>query len=187
MDQKKLKIAYHETGHAVMAIYCRQKVQEVSLKGMDSPIGTDKYHAFMKLEAIDPTIKYTGEKAVQKIMISLGGYASEILFLEFANIGGDDLIIAANATEEMFQFEEFKTWVAELPVPQSKALDMIENPMVKAYLDRKIGECVEILRPIKPIIQVIAEELYKKEELTGDEVYALFDSCIQLKQEVFNK
>lgn len=73
MDDKKLKIAYHETGHAVMALICRQEIQKVSLKQMDSPRGTDKYHAFMKLEPFDPKIKFTGEKAIQRIMISLGG------------------------------------------------------------------------------------------------------------------
>ncbi len=43
MDQKKLKIAYHETGHAVMALICHQGIKRVSLREMDSPRGTDKY------------------------------------------------------------------------------------------------------------------------------------------------
>jgi hypothetical protein len=43
MDQKKLKIAYHETGHEVMALICHQRLRGISLKEMDSPMGTDKY------------------------------------------------------------------------------------------------------------------------------------------------
>lgn len=180
MDQKKLKIAYHETGHAVIALICRQGIQKVSLREMDSPRGSDKYHAFMKLEPVDPKIKFTGEKAIQKIMIALGGYASEILFLGgSANIGGDDLTVAAQTAEDMLQIEEFRNWVATLPVPEPGALDMIENPKVRAYIDYKMYDCIKALEPLRPAIQLIAEELYKKDELTGDEVSALFNSFMQ--------
>ena len=177
MDHKKLKIAYHETGHAVMALICGHTIQKVSLKEIESPMGNDKYHAFMKLEPVDPAIKFTAEKAIQKVMISLGGYASEILFSGgTANIGGDDLTIAAKTTEDLLQLEEFKIWVAGLPFPEPGALDMIVNPLVRAYIDFKIGECVERLIPLKQVIQLIAEELYRREELAGDEVAVLFKS-----------
>lgn len=179
VDQRRLKIAYHETGHAVMALICRQEIQKISLHGMDSPSGTDNYHAFMKLEPADPKMKFTGERAIQKIMISLGGYASEILFSGgSANIGGDDLTVAAQTAEGMLQIEEFKNWVAGLPVPNPGALDLIENPLVRAYIDFKMGDCIKALVPVRPAIKVIAEELYRRDELTGDEVAALFRSTM---------
>lgn len=178
-EWKKLKIARHETGHAVMALRYGQKIQQVSLREMDSPMGADKYHAFMKLEPVDPTIKFTGERAIQKIMISLGGYASEILFYDVANIGGDDLTVAAKTTEDMLQVEGFKNWVATLPIPSPGVLDMIENPLARAYIDHKMGECIGVLGQIKPVIHLVAEELYKREELTGNEFSALFNSSIQ--------
>ena len=183
MDQKKLKIAYHETGHAVMALICRQKIQKVSLKEMNSPRGTDKYHAFMKLETVDSEVTFTGEMAIQKIMISLGGYASEILFYDgVTGIGGDDLTVAVMTAENMLQIPEFESWVNGLSVQAPSVLDnMIRNPSIRAYIDLKIGETVKALFPLKPVIQLIAEELYEKEELTGDEVSALFDSCMQPK------
>lgn len=40
-----------------------------------------------------------------------------------------------------------------------------------------------VLGQIKPVIQIVAEELYKKEELTGDEFAALFDSWMQSHSE----
>lgn len=46
MDHKKLTIAYHETGHAIMAIICDQKIKTVSLKEIESSLGTDKYLGF---------------------------------------------------------------------------------------------------------------------------------------------
>ncbi len=83
VDQRRLKIAWHETGHAVMALRYRQAIQKVSLRQMDSPSGTDKYDAFMKLESVDPTNKITGEKAIQKIMISLGAGSNAFSWTAF--------------------------------------------------------------------------------------------------------
>lgn len=181
MDQKKLKIAYHETGHAVMAILYGQRIEKVSLREMDSPLGSGTYSAFMKPASVDPNIKLTGKSAIQKIMISLGGYASEILFYDgWFNTGQDDLTIAANNAESMMEMEEFKNWVAELPIPNSNPfLDTIKNPLIRAYINLKWNECITILARFKPVVKLIAEELYKSEELTGDEVYTLFDSFMQ--------
>lgn len=58
-----------------------------------------------------------------------------------------------------------------LPIPNPSPLDMIENPLVRAYVDYKIHDCVNTLVPLKPVIQKIAEELHKREELTGAEVF----------------
>lgn len=183
MDQRKLKIARHETGHAVMALKYGQRIQKVSLKEMDSPTGADKYHAFMKLEPVDPTIKFTGERATQKIMISLGGYASEILFYDVANIGGDDLTIAVKTAENMLQLEEFRNLVAELPTPEPSVLDMIEDPKIRSYIDCKLRESVETLNQVKPAIQTIPAQLYQREELSGDEITEAFHLAMQASGE----
>lgn len=178
-EWKKLKIARHEVGHAVMALRYGQRIQKISLKEMGSPTGADNYRGFMKLEPIDPTTKFTGERALQKIMISLGGYASEILFYDVANIGGDDLTVAAKTAEDMLQVEGFKNWVVTLPNPSPSPLDMIENPLVRAYIDYKMDECIGVLGQIKPVIQILADELYRTGEFMGDEFSALFTSCLQ--------
>lgn len=186
LDHKKLKIAYHETGHAVMATIYGQRIEKISLGQMDSPLGTGTYSAFMKLAAVDPNNRLTGEKAIQKIMISLGGYASEILFYDGCfNTGEDDLTIAANAADSMMQIEEFKIWVAQLPTPDPNSfLDIIKNPLIRAYINLKLDECVQTLTQFRPIVQLIAEELYKREELSGAEVYALFNSFMQSRKKV---
>ena len=181
MDQNIMKISYHETGHAVMALFCRQEIQKLSLRGMDSPIGTDKYHGFMKLKSKDTNSKFTVEKAIHKIMISLGGYASEILFSGGSvNIGGDDLTVAAKTAEDMLQVSEFRDWVAGLPKPSSVALDVIENPLVRAYIEYMINSSVETLSPYKHLIEAIANELYIKSEMTGEEVSSIFNSFVKV-------
>src|SRR5579872_7063794 len=106
VDHKKLKIAYHETGHAVMALICRQRIQRISLKELDSPKGTDKYLGFTRIDPFEQKIQTTINELSQKIMISLGGYASEILFSGgVANVGGDDLTTAIKWAENMMLSE----------------------------------------------------------------------------------
>jgi len=179
VDQKKLKIAYHETGHAVMALFRGQGVQEVSLKGMDSPNGTDRYHGFMTLEPTEQKAKITVNDAIRNIMISLGGYASEILFFDVCAPGGDDLTTAGKWAETLLQVEEYRNRLATLPVPEPGPLDEIQNPQIRAYIHDMISECARALDPFGPLIKFLAEELYKKDELTGVEVEAHFNSFMQ--------
>ena len=180
IDYKKLLIAHHEAGHAVMALVCNQRIQKVSLKEMGSPRGTDNYLGHTKLEPFEQNETLTINEAIRRVMISLGGYASEVLYLGGSiKIGCDDLTFAVKRVEDMMQSEAFRNLAARLPIPEAGALDMIENPTVRAFIDYKLGSCVETLAPLKPVIQSIAEELYKKEELTGEEIAALFNSFMQ--------
>jgi ATP-dependent Zn protease len=177
MDQKKLRIAHHETGHAVMALICRQGIKWVSLKEMDSPKGTDKYLGSTKLEPFEQEATITINESIRRVRISLGGYASEILFTEGScKFGGDDLTEALKWINGMMQSEGFRNLAAKLPAPTPGTLDMIENPTVRAFIHYQIGLCIEDLKPLRRQIQLIAEKLYESEELTGDEVSNLFNS-----------
>ena len=89
-----------------------------------------------------------------------------------------DLTSAIDLVEQMLDFDEgFRKIVSGLK--STNLLTDIENPLVRIYIEGKLGWCLERLQPYKTVIQTIAEELYKREELTGDEVYALFDSFMQ--------
>lgn len=180
MDYKKLTIAYHETGHAVMALNCRQGIKKVSLREMDSPRGTGKYLGSTQLEPFEQKETFTINEATRRVRISLGGYASEILFSGgSAKIGGDDLTSAIKWVEDMMQSAEFRNLAARLPTPDPGALDMIENQTVRAFIDYQIHLCIKELEPFGRQIRLVAETLYTKEELTGDEVTALFNSFIR--------
>lgn len=179
MDHKRLKIAVHETGHAVMALFRGQGVLKVSLKGMDSPSGTDKYLGFMTLEPTERKTKTTVNDAIREIMISLGGYASEILFFEVCHPGGDDLATAARWGESLLQVEEYRSWMDALPVPEPGPLDEIQNLQVRAYVHHMIPECARALAPLEPLIKFLSEELYAKDELAGDVVEAHFNSFVE--------
>lgn len=177
IDLKRLKIAYHETGHAMMALYCRQAIQKVSLKEIDSPSGEDKYLGHMKLASSDPKEILTVDKAIQNVMISLGGFVGEVLFFDdVPGIPVDDLDRAIKYAESLLKIEAFKEHVAKMPIPELNALPKATDPLVRAFIDFKVNHCVEVLSQVKPIIQIIAQELFKKEELTGDEVTSIFNT-----------
>lgn len=180
MNQKKVKIAYHEAGHAVMALISGQKIVSVSLKEMDSPNGTDKYLGSTILEPFERNCILTINELTRRVMISLGGYASEILLLDgSANIGGDDLTSAVKWTELMMLSEEFRNLARRLPIPESRALDIVGDPVVRAAIDYQIHMCIEKLRPLVPAISHIARALYEIDEIEGDKVRTLFESLLR--------
>lgn len=179
VNQKRLRIAYHEIGHAVMALYCEQAIQKVSLKEIESPSGEDKYLGHMKLVPTDPKEILTVNKAIQNVMISLGGFAGEVLFFDdVPGIPIDDLDRAIKTTENLLKTDGFKEVVAMMPIPMPDVLPKAADPLVRAFIDYKVNYCVEVLSQMKPIIQTIAQELLKKEELTGDEVTSIFNSLV---------
>ncbi len=72
MDQEKLKTAYHETCHAVMALVCGLNIRRVSIKG------TDKYRGVMSTEP--PECQITNPlEALREVRISLAGFVGEVL------------------------------------------------------------------------------------------------------------
>ena len=177
MDQKKLRIAYHETGHAVRALICRQKVTKVSIGEKNSPMGTDKHLGRKYIEPFEKTESVTINELTRRIWISLGGYASEFLFSnECKSMGGDDLTRAIKWVEMMLESEQFRNFVATLPKPAPSVLIMIENPLIRTFIDDQIEKSIKVLALERPAVQAIAEELYRKEELSGDEVRTLFNS-----------
>lgn len=180
MDQKKLKVAHHETGHALMALYCGQAIKQVSLKEMDSPSGQDKYLGHTKLVSPDPKEILTVDKAIQNVMISLGGFAGEVLFFDdVPGIPVDDLDRAIKTTESLLQVKEFKERLAEMHIPDLDALPKVTNPLIRAFICSKVDHCVEVLFQVKSVIPIIAQELLKKEELTGDEVTSIFNTFVR--------
>jgi hypothetical protein len=70
VDQKKLKISIHETGHAIMGLICGQGYKKFSLKEMDSPKGTDKYLGATIFEHFEQPAELTINEAIRRARIS---------------------------------------------------------------------------------------------------------------------
>lgn len=175
MDQAKLKTAYHETAHAVMALLCGLKIRSVSIKG------TDKYRGVMSTEPPERHITNPLE-ALREVRVSLAGFIGEVFISGKYTIfrTHPDLMNAIESVEDMMDFDEgFRGVLIKLASTNPGTSADIEDPLVRAYIDGKLSWCFNRLTPYKPVIQLIAEELYKKEELTGAEVSTLFNSYMQ--------
>jgi ATP-dependent Zn protease len=180
INQKRLRIAHHETGHAVIALYFGQAIQKVSLKEIDSPNGTDKYLGHVQLVPIDSKKIVTINKAMQDVMISLSGFAGEILFYDdVPGIPMDDLDRAMRITENLLKNKEFKEIVEKMPIPELEIMPKVTDSLMRAFIDSQLRCCIELLSQVQPIIDVLAKELLNKEELTGDEFNSLFQSEIR--------
>lgn len=171
-DQQKLTTAYHETCHAVMAHIYGLKIARVSIKG------TEKYRGVMQTEPRAREVT-NPQEALREVRISLSGFIGEVMITGKYTIyrSHPDLTGAIELIEDMMKFDDgFKNVVAKLSVTNPGTFAEIENPLVRAYIEGKLVWCLNRLNPYKPAIKLIAEELCKKEELTGDEVSTLFSS-----------
>ena len=177
MEQLKLTTAYHETCHAVMAHICGLKIGKISIKG------TDKYRGVMQTEPRAREIT-NPQEALREIRISLSGFIGEVFTTGKYTIyrGHPDLTGAIELVEDMMEFDhEFKNVVAKLSITNPGTYTEIENPLIRAYIEGKLGWCLHKLTPHKPAIKLIAEALLEKEELTGDEFEALFATLKESK------
>jgi ATP-dependent Zn protease len=175
VDQEKLKTAYHETAHAVMALIFGLKIKRVSIKG------TDKYRGVMSTEPPERQIT-NPEEALREVRISLAGFIGEVLISGKYSIyrSHPDLTGAIELIEDLLAFEEtFKIATLNLSINSPGKMTEIENPLVRAYVDWKLSWALRTLIPFKSVIKLIAEKLYESEELTGDEVSTLFNSFTQ--------
>ncbi len=175
MDQKKLKTAYHETAHAVMALICGLKIRRISIKG------TDSYHGVTSTEPPERQVTNPAE-ALREVRISLAGFVGEVIVSGKYTIFGthSDLTGAVELVEDMLEFDDgFKKELINLAATNPGTLTFIENSLARAYIDGKLSWCLKRLNPYEPVIKLIAEKLYENEELTGEQVSTLFDSFLQ--------
>ena len=158
-----------------MALVCGLKIRKVSIKG------TDSYHGVMSTEPPERQVT-NSEEALREVRISLAGFVGEVMISGKYTIfeKHSDLIGAVELVEQMLEFDDgFKKVVVGLAATNPGTLTFIENPLVRAYVEGKLSWCLTRLSPYKPAIELIAEKLYESEELSGDEVAALFNSFTQ--------
>lgn len=173
-----MKTAYHETCHAVMALIHDLKIGRVSIKG------TDKYRGVMSTEP--PARQITSSKeALREIRISLSGFVGEVMisgrYSVYAN--HPDLKGAIELVEEMMACDErFRHWVFNLANTRPGTSAEIENPLHRACIDDELKWCLNKLNEYKSVIKLIAEKLYEKEELSGDDISTLFRPLNQSSQ-----
>jgi len=176
MNSQKIRIAYHESSHAIMALVCGQKIQCVSL------VGNEAYPGFVKLENTRPM------DAISEIRICLAGGVGESLLLDNTiKIAIDDFDRAIRSVEYLLLSNpHFAKRAQGLIDPGLEAMVDVENPLVRACIADCIDDCVRFMSRLKPLILMIAEELLSKDELGGDEVSRIYSSFVKQLQSKSN-
>lgn len=78
-DAARLRVAVHETGHALLAALCDQyfELKKVSIQSTYS--GAGGYTIFNELRSISESGLYTKDLLIKRLVVSLGGKAAETL------------------------------------------------------------------------------------------------------------
>jgi hypothetical protein len=179
VNHQKLEIAHHEAGHAVVALLYGLKIKKVSL------IGTAEYRGITSLEPFER--KNTISHADREIRLNLAGFVGQGLFLD-NSIKIDpphhpELMDSIGVVRDMLNSDhEFRNLANGLPDLYPRTLTMIKDSTVRVYINYILDSCFAKMIPLKAAIQKIAEELYRRDELTGDEVSHLFESARQSNQ-----
>lgn len=169
-NPQKFEVANHEAGHAAMALIYGLKIKKSSL------IGTTEYRGVTSLEPFERQDSF--EHAEREIRLNLAGFVGEGLFLD-NKIKIDpphhpELLDSIKIVRDMLSDERFKNFADGLPDRYRRNLNMIIDPTVRGYINYMLESCFEKMIPLKSAIKSIADELHRKDELTGDEVSALF-------------
>ena len=179
LNPQKIEIAYHEAGHAAMALVYGLKVKKSSL------VGTTIYRGITSLEPFER--KDTFEHAEREIRLNLAGFVGEGLFLENRiRINPPDhpeLTDSIVIVRDMLNDARFRNFANGLPDFYRSKLTMIIDPTVRGYINYMMESCFAKMVPLKSAIKAIADELNHKDELIGNEISKIFYSTMQARTE----
>jgi ATP-dependent Zn protease len=180
MNPNKLEVAYHEAGHAVMGLLYGLKIKKSSLIGTAAYRGVTSFEPFEKQD--------TFEHAEREIRLCLAGFVGEGLFLDnkikIEPPHHPELTDSIKIFRDLQNDVRYRNFANGLPDLYPRANSMIIDSTVRIYINHMLQTCFAMMIPLKQAVKTIAEELYKKDELTGDEVTALFNSFMQSDQGV---
>ncbi|MDQ1244653.1 MAG: cell division protease FtsH [Campylobacterota bacterium] len=181
--EKKI-VAYHESGHALLAETTKgaKKVSKVSivprgLAALGYTLNTPEENKFMMQQ----------HELWAEVDVLLGGRAAEEVFIgEISTGAGNDLERATDIIKSMVQTYGMSDVAGLMVLEKSRhsflggygqssreygdkmAQDMDE--FIKSSLSQRYKEVVKRLQEYRPAIESIVKLLYKKENITGEEV-----------------
>lgn len=175
VDYQKLAVAYHEAGHAVMGLVYGLRIRKTSL------IGTAEYRGVTSFEPFERNDTF--DHAEREIRLNLAGFVGEGLFsdnkIKIDPPHHPELLDSIKIVRDLLNDERFKKFASGLPDQYQRNLNMIVDPTVRGFINYMLESCFAKMIHLKPGIKAIADELHRKDELTGDEVLSLFNSSMQ--------
>ena len=181
-EEEKKKMAYHETGHYVVAMMCPhvqdEKIAFVSILPMMDFLGVN-----WNYKILGKTLDYTKDYFLDKIAIYLAGRIAERLITSKDNSGASsDLSIASSIAEQMLTIYG----LSESEGNKNRSY-VNYNWNIKSYLisesrkeefDKEIQQLIDegyqiaekIINENTELIKIIANKLVEEEILTGEQL-----------------
>lgn len=184
-DHEKKLIAYHESGHAVLAHFLpfADPVHKISIV----PRGISALGYTLQLPLEDRFIM-TKEEILEKITVLLGGRIAENVFFNQTTTGSkNDLRVATEAVQKMITEYGMSEKIGPITLGKKDeqvflGRDLIKerdfSEVVASEIDQEIRRIVnacykkgeEIIKKYKPKLKKLAQELLKKEVLDAKDV-----------------
>jgi cell division protease FtsH len=170
-DTKRL-VAYHEAGHAIMGVFCGQKVGKVTILPRGGACG------FTQIIPNEDGSMTTQNDLRNQIKIALGGRAAEELVYGEANIttgAAADLQQVTQIVYNMFENFGFSSTVGNFAVDEdsSEFLKSQVDQEVQYYIARIYDEVRDDLSVYKLVLSTLAETLVTIDTVYGETVEEL--------------
>ncbi|MDP2861082.1 MAG: ATP-dependent zinc metalloprotease FtsH [bacterium] len=181
-DEDKKMTAYHEAGHAVIVFSLphMDPVHRISIVSRGMALG------FTLIPPERDRIHETQSHLLEQITSMLGGRAAEeIVFKEFTSGAASDIDHATGIARSMVlefgmsglgpinfgpttqELDWGKQWIEQAAISQDMQAKI--DVEIKRIIDRGYKEAVAILTKNRAKLDLIAEELLKKETIEGDD------------------
>jgi cell division protease FtsH len=190
-DKEKKTVAYHETGHAIVAAFreTAEKVHKISIV----PRGIGALGFTLQLPTEDRYLM-SKKELLEKIDVLLGGRAAETLILDDITTGGqNDLQRATDIARSMVTLygmtenlgavayqttpSPFLQQQSLLPAKEiSEETARMIDQEVRSIVDSRLNQTLQTLREHEDLLHLIASNLLEKETLDGDEFMSLIAS-----------
>lgn len=178
-EEDRRMTAYHEAGHAMVSWYMpnMDPVHRISIISRGMSLG----HTMM--EPIERTHE-TEKHLLEQIAVMLGGRAAEEVMFDTVSTGASDDIAKATqvARAMVTQFGMSKLGAINLDTERRMSYEPSEvssemqakiDIEVKAIMDKAHEEALTIIRNLKDKLDLVAEELLKKETIDADDFVTL--------------
>lgn len=172
-----LKTAYHEAGHALLALYYGYRVPRITIRPRKNSLGATY---LLNEEGI---FNMSQEDIKKHIQIMLAGLCAEkIQFSYFENGGSSDLMVTHKLLRQaicqsglgslgIMHFGDPKLWSNERRLS-------VENEE-KAWIDELLMKTEEIINLNKRLLDEIAQDLVTHKELSGELIHSYKEKVLE--------
>lgn len=189
-EKEKKTVAYHETGHALVATFrpTAEKVHKISIV----PRGIGALGFTLQLPTEDRYLMSRTE-LLEKIDVLLGGRAAEeIIFGDITTGAQNDLLRATEIARSMVMLYGMTDALGDVtyqsppnpflypqgfPAPRevSEATSRMIDEEVRRIIESRMDGVLKTLRQHKELLAFVAEALLEKETIEGDEFLELIN------------